>query len=495
MHNQVPWCFWIVVILGAWWWMDLYHWGRLACAGPYDVGQIVDWLRLLQVAVTTQELPLYMAQHMNRYWTRYQDNRVGELLYWAHPMTPLLPQALLLTVLPLGQTIAATVLWFYLLGAAGVAAIVRRYRLGPIPAVLLLVLLLGNGFLVSKLTVWWSWESMFLLPWVIFFTFRAVEGERSAQSALGLGLVFAAIVYQGYLHTLAMFVLFLGLLAICVPWCAWWVGQVYAWTGVLGAAKILPILWMYPPEPRNTMPGFFSVAELWGALTGFGVQPAWTYWWESDGCVGVAATLFVLAYGIVTPGNSRHWWRHLVLALPIGVMILWACDPSLTPLIQGPLNWGWWRATEFSLFVMERAPRRFLVIPFSILATSACIALQRKIDHRVRWSLMGLLVLGWTCWALQTHAVPLRSGIVAGDLQPPTTGAFLLSNPPDQQTYQTGQGAFALPLAQPPRVITYDTVRYRQVILMGLVITALGLGCAFLLFALADLPDAPKERP
>jgi hypothetical protein len=190
----------------------------------------------------------------------------------------------------------------------------------------------------------------------------------------------------------------------------------------------------------------------------------------------VVATLFVLAYGVVTPWGSRHWWRHLVLALPIGVFICWSCKYSVAPFIRGPLDWAWWHMLGFFPAKMERLPCRFIVVPFALCATAACLGLQRKIEQGRGWAILGIVVLGVTLWDVQQHTAPLRAAIVAGNIEPPAANVFLLAHPADRQEFHTGVGAFALPgPANSPQTVTYDTVRYRVAIAGGLFLTLIGL--------------------
>jgi len=243
---------------------------------------------------------------------------------------------------------------------------------------------------------------------------------------------------------------------------------------IFGAWRFIPIAAMYPfGEPsRGYFPGYESVPALLDAFINTDAQAYRQQWWEYDGYIGVAALVFIVAFGLVGPFTTQYWKRHLRVLVPVVVFMVWAMAPPLVPG-GGIFDFQWWNGLGLPVLATERMPSRFLVVPFAMLAAAACITLQQAIERTRLWIVPASVVLALTVLGIHWHRAVWCDGIAAGDLAPPEASAYLLADPPAQQEYQT-----SLPNAAPPRHIVYDTHRYRSSIMVGGFVTASGVAGA-----------------
>lgn len=437
-------------VFGLFWWAWFLVWGKFLGA-QFDWFTVEDWLSALRAALVARELPLYMAG------SPYYES-AAESLLWAHPIAPLFPSVVFLWAgLSVKQAAVAVILLFYVGGCGGVWMLARRYALRPVPALLLFVLTLGNGFLISRLGVWHQWAGLFLLPWVAYFTFAALEGERTLRTACGLAGVLAAICWNGYLVPPIIVAFYVGLLA-CDLRMVRWVVTVGVLTAGFAAGRLLPVVVMWPRTPRMMFGGYESWWQLWMGLTSH--VEARIFWWEYDGYVGACAAVFVAVWGIAVSFGQREWRRrHSVVLLACAVMTCWAMTRSVLP-IGGVLDYVW-LGEHSMLFRFNRVPARLLVVSFTMLAISACLALNARMARR--WDLLGVLLLGVTLVGLHTHARLYRQHMSVIGKAPDSGQSYLVHAPATPYTRMTPSG----------EAIVHDTSRYRWSIVWGLGISGL----------------------
>lgn len=194
------------------------------------------------------------------------------LSYWSNPevisFSPLLP---LVFVLPF-MVFLKTYFGLHLLAAAwGVRVFARRCGFGLGRSIVLLVLFLGNPWLVQHLAIGYSPQiSLCLVPGVA--ALLAAPEFRPREWA-GASLLAACILYQGALHlfvwlfmAIGVFVLFDALLRRRLS-LVWRTGFLALATAVLVAPKIYAVKKVYGSWQRIPAGGYASLADLWGLLT------------------------------------------------------------------------------------------------------------------------------------------------------------------------------------------------------------------------------------
>ncbi|OLN27019.1 hypothetical protein DVDV_2319 [Desulfovibrio sp. DV] len=195
-----------------------------------------------------------------------------DLSYWSNPevisLSPLLPLAF---VLPF-MAFVKTYFGLHLLAAAwGVRLLAVRLGWDTGQAVLLLVLFLGNPWLIQHLAIGYSPQiSLCLVP-----ALAACLAGRTwrCRDLAGACLLGATIFYQGALHLFVWVCLaagcFAALLALFTrhPAALARVGAFFAGVLVLVAPKVYAVSAVYSGWQRIPGHGYQSLADLWGLLT------------------------------------------------------------------------------------------------------------------------------------------------------------------------------------------------------------------------------------
>ena len=127
------------------------------------------------------------------------------------------PLVLLLGALSIPRFVLVDALAAYAVGFAGLLLLRRRYALGPMPFVLLFLLLFFNGHLVAHMAVGHSmWAAHFLLPFFVLGVLALVEGAGTRARVL-LALTLFAVLLRGGVHLFSWCVVFLLLVAAFNP--------------------------------------------------------------------------------------------------------------------------------------------------------------------------------------------------------------------------------------------------------------------------------------
>jgi len=244
-----------------------------------------------------------------------------------------------------------------------------------------------------------------VLPWFFVFVLRACEGDRSILTAVQLGVVLTVCVLQGSFHPLLFACLFLVVLVAGAWWLLPWAACVGAALAAFGAIRLLPLAVMFPFAQAQGayFAGHDTLTKLWDALVGASTN--YTLWWEYDAFVGLAAVVYLAAFGVVVPFATDGWRRHLMLLVPVLVLGMWATD---LPFLQHyGLTYLHWYESGIPGISMERIPSRFIGLPLACLVVEASIALQWAIERWRGWVVVGAVVLVMTARAL--HGMPLSS--------------------------------------------------------------------------------------
>jgi hypothetical protein len=462
-------------LAGAWQWAAFFSWGRDTFMLAFDWIRVGYYFAAVRDAIRDGVLPLYYAAGIDGEWVNF---------YWAHPDTPLLPHLLLLHWLRPTTFIALTALAFYSIGFAGVVALARRLRLSLVPTLLLLLLFLGNGYVLGHLRVGHvAWLSFFLLPWWCHYTWALADDEPLPHTSLALAGVLAVVLLDGGTHFALWCWLVLAVIAGFRPAS---VGAIVlraaCWFVLFTAVRLVPTFTVFPLEvvTHFAWMGGYHWASLWAAVSGgqSALAPYSIYAWEFDGYVGTPLVVFLLVFGLLVPFALPRRRRHLVLLAAIvpfavamsGDTLVYIRDRTGLPLLGG-----------------ERVPTRMIIVPILVLAVQACWSLQRVLDRttgRARQALAtaALLLLCVGAFQMHKYAVLCR----------PYSSLPQTVPEPHLPMVPSGTGWGQLPIA----LVTSDpTEHYRgltfahiyvQAIEMGALVTAVGLILAAMTIARGD---------
>ena len=352
-------------------------------------------VRIVQEALRTGTMP-YHVPEMDRQTSQNHQNR-----FMAFPSWPMTPQSVLLTALDPVTFTVVNLLLLYSIGFYGSWLLARRYQLGPMAFMLLFLLMNFNGYFVEKISAAGpNLLAPLLLPFFVLLILRAAEPdtevpERQVRGGLRLGLLLAAILYQGDVHIfieLVTFVLLWGLVN-ARRWRFTLVALIAACA--MGTARLLPAaltfgpgpdphvhVWMGYPYPETLVEGL--------VLTRTQLSPPIFSWWEYSAYISIVGLFALVYFGLWEPLLRADWvrfrgWR--ALALPCLALVVMSFRRFKDYLIP---NW-------IPLLNAEAMTTRYIIIPLAFLVVIAAINLQgfleRQADHpRVKWLLGGGLV-------------------------------------------------------------------------------------------------------
>jgi hypothetical protein len=473
----------VAYLVGAWQWAAFFSWGRDSFMLAFDWIRVGYYFAAVQDAIRDRVLPLYYAAGIDGEWVNF---------YWAHPDTPLLPHLLLLHWLRPTVFIALTALAFYSVGFAGVLALARRLRLSLVPTLLMLLLFLGNGYVLGHLRVGHvAWLAYFLLPWWCHYTWALADGEALPGTSLALAGILAVVLLDGGTHFALWCWLFLAVLATLRPATAGaLVLRAACWFVLFTAVRLVPTLIVFPlgVVTHFAWMGGYDWASVWAAVSGG--QPALApyshYPWELDGYLGTPLVVFLLVFGLLVPFVLPERRRHLALLAAV-VPFLVAMSGDTLVHIRDRLG--------LPLLGGERIPTRMIVVPILVLVVQGCWALQRVLERtggRVRQALGAAAVLLLCVGAFQLHAYAV--------LCRPYSSLPQTVPQPHLPAVPSGTGWGPLPIAlvasDPTgqfHGLTFDQI-YVQAIQMGALVTAVGLLLAAMTIARSDAsPEVPPD--
>ena len=178
-------------IIGIVHWVLFFDLGRIKF-NVHDWGLVAHYLRGLQQAVITGQLPLHVLPAT--------DFTVTER-FLANPEIPLSPQMLLLSLMDLGPFVLANTLFLYSVGFVGLYALAKRFKLSVFGFALLFLLLVFNGHITAHLGVGHSmWIAYFLTPFLVLLIADAAERGANWRWPVLVSLVLFAILLQGGCH-------------------------------------------------------------------------------------------------------------------------------------------------------------------------------------------------------------------------------------------------------------------------------------------------------
>jgi hypothetical protein len=472
----------LAYLVGAWQWAAFFSYGRDTFMLAHDWIRVGYYFAAVRDAIRDGVLPLYYAAGIDGEWVNF---------YWAHPDTPLLPHLFFLHWLRPTTFIVLTALVLYSVGFAGVLALARRYRLSLLPTLLMLLLFLGNGYLLGHLRVGHvAWLASFLLPWWCHYTWALADGEPLPRTSLVLGGLLAVVLLDGGTHFALWCGLFLAVIAVTrMSSAGAIVTRAACWFVLFGAIRLVPTLTVFPLDvvTHFAWMGGYSWASAWAALIGGqpALAPFTPFPWELDAYLGAPLVVFLLVFGLLAPFFLPERRRHLSLLAAVAFFLFamsgdWLAhvrDRTGLPFIGG-----------------ERLPTRMIIMPIVVLAVQACWALQRVLERvgaRGRRVLAGSAAALLLVAAAQLHAYAV--------LCRPYSSLPQTVPQPHLPAVPSGTGWGTMPIAlvtsdplEQKRGVTFEAI-YVQAIKMGSLFTAVGMILAVM--SLAQERSSPELPP
>jgi hypothetical protein len=383
----------------------LVHFAVFLDGGPDVVGppsNVEDWPKefryytVLQQALREGRVPYFVDQHI--LITR-------KLL--ALPEVNTSPQLLLLGLMPPGAFLVVNTLLLCAAGFTGVVLIRRRYALGALPFVLLVLLFFGNGHITAQLAVGHSmWAGYFLLSFFVLFVLELAEDGPRPASAPKLALLLFALLLQGSFHIFVWCVLFLLLLAAFATrlWPAVW--RALGWTAAVGCVRLLPAFFIARRHQQAFLTGFPSLADLWHGLVSvrdaaFGRRGGFfgtVDWWELDVYVGPAGLAFLAVFGLalarrfpaLREGGERALWG------PLALLAVFSYGDAYLPL----------NLSNLPLLDAQRAASRLFALPLVFLIVLASLRLDLFLRQRTgrSWHIGAALLAAGVAAGLLVHS-------------------------------------------------------------------------------------------
>ena len=392
---------WMVVLLlfGVLMWGVFFRWGNIA----FD---FLDWAEvtgpryaLLQDAVRQGVLPLHAA---NTTALRGVTDR-----YFSIADTPFSPQIVLLGFLEIGRYIFIDTLIIYALGFAGLVLIARKYRIAPLPFLVMFLLFNFNGFITAHFAVGHSiWTGYFLIPYFVYLVMELLEREQAGwRWILGLSILLLVILLQGFFHLYLWCLLFLGVLALINFRLIKPVVLGGLFSVLFALPRLLPPSLVLSGITHNFLGGFATVTELIFNMFMMrdpdramelpsNILPL--RWWEQDFFIGLLGFAVLVLFGIIFPLARDRSRKSVQVQLLLACLIFAALSVGQV--------YGWIiRILPVPPLTAERVTTRMFGLPLVFLIVLAAIFFQRWLEEKcaiqtglpawIRVLLLGLTVL------------------------------------------------------------------------------------------------------
>ena len=387
----------VLFVLGAIHWAAFFNYGR-ANLTAHDWWRQYVYLSVGEQAVAERTVPYHISRET-----------LGTNRYLAVPETMLSPQILALPYMSMGSFALLNVLLLYSIGFVGCLLIRRRYQLSAVAFITLFLLYNFNGHITSHLGVGHPWYGYFFLPFFCLFVLELVEGRMDVSLAVWMSLCLFAMLLQGSLHIMIWCCMLLALMAVFnrahrVP-----ALLTFLFTGLLGMFRFAPAVMDFYDRGYKYGSGYRSLYDLFEAFVAikeydtFAVGSLFSRqgWWEYDLYVGVMALAAVIYLGIVVRWQ-KSWElgerKYKPLDLPLFIVGILSLNYFYVFIAKLPIP----------LINVERAPSRFMVIPFLMLLLIACIRMQEGLNRleslgNVKWLIVPALLD--TGFSLVNHSV------------------------------------------------------------------------------------------
>ncbi len=366
----------ITFLAGVLAWGYFFSWGKINL-------EFHDWsnitaprLQFLKDAAIHLELPLHISnpKTLNNITDRYLSV----------PDAFISPQAIFLRWLDVGSFVFYDTLLMYALGFLGLLLIARRFRFSVAAFSLLFLLFNFNGHILAHYSVGHAtWGGYFLFPFFVLLVFDLLDGRHGWGWVAKTSVLMLAIFLQGSFHQFVWLLIFLLLIAVCIPK-FFKMGLLAAFCSVMiSLFRILPPALLVNQFDNKFISGYPTIAMLWSALTmvmkpgDITVSSGMTEpvgLWEFSLYVGLVGALFLIGFGLyrwLFIGRSAIDRRLLIPLMALTVLSMGNVY-KLVSLLPVPL------------FTGERVSSRMISVVFVFLAVIAAIELQRWIDSTPR---------------------------------------------------------------------------------------------------------------
>jgi hypothetical protein len=299
--------------------------------------------------------------------------------FLGRPDRPLSPQILLLYFMNPATYVMINVWIFFAIGFIGLLLIRRRYQLCLAAFTVLFLLFNFSGPITAHLAVGHvEWVGYFLLPWFVMLVLRMLEGEKIGWSwVFGMAFTMLVINLQGVVYIFLWCMAFLLMLAIIQP--HFWAPVLKAILAsvLLSMVRIIPLAIQYYNSSGVTFIfGFLSISQMLDALVILhspyilDTPSSQLGSWEVDFYLGLIGFLFVFYFGVIQNWLSQKSYR--LLYFPMMVMAFFSLADDYRPIFN----------SHIPFMDSQRAPSRFILIPFVFLIVLASIQLQKWIKGR-----------------------------------------------------------------------------------------------------------------
>jgi len=279
------------------------------------------------------------------------------------------------------------VLGMALIGAWGTYLAAARFTESRGARALVVALFAVNGRWALQIASGHTWHLAYaLMPWALWAFERARATEGRLRDRIGLGAVFAMLVYAGGIYPLPHTVLLLGLWAAAAAWVdrSWRPLVTLTVSGALGVAfaapKLLPMLATFSRAPRLIeSTETLSLGALWTLLTSreqaFYDRPAEVepYGWHEWGMYVSVPGALLLASSAVVMGRRENALK--LIGVGLIVLGLGAFHPSAP--------WSLLHAYA-PVFKSQHVPSRFLYPAVLVLGIVVAVGVGRLIDRAAR---------------------------------------------------------------------------------------------------------------
>jgi hypothetical protein len=220
-----------------------------------------------------------------------------------------------------------------------------------------------------------EWVGYFLLPWFVMLVLQMLEGAKIGWGwVFGMALTMLVINLQGVVYIFLWCMAFLLMLAIFQP--RFWAPVLKAVLAsvLLSMLRILPLaIQYYNGSGVQFIFGFLSISQMLDALVV--LHPPYILdtpslqlgGWEVDFYLGMIGFLFVFYFGVIRNWVNQKSYR--VLYFPMLVMAFFSLADDYRPIFN----------SHIPFMDSERAPSRFILLPFIFLIVLASLQLQKWI--------------------------------------------------------------------------------------------------------------------
>lgn len=381
----------------------LLHWGFFLdwADNKFD---IQDWhlhvgpyLDFLSKAIRSGQFPMHA-----------ESSYIVPSQYLTRQNRPFSPQILLLYFFNPATYVLVNVYIFYAINFVGLLLIRARYQLSFIAFLSLFLLFNLNGHIVAHLGVGhFEWVGYFLLPFYVLLVLKMLEEEKIGWKwQLSMSLLMLALVLQGSAHLFIYCMAFLLLLGLFQPHFLSPIIKAVVLSSLVSMIRILPpALYYAGGTGLKFLGGYTSAYQL---IEGF-ASPSNQGYWEKTYYIGVIGFAFMLGFGVIKTWMNKEKYR--ILYLPVAVMIFLSIGSIYLPFFS----------SHIPFLDSQRAPTRFVLIPFVFLLVFASMEIQSLINQwqeraeRQILVLFGValmaydLIVNSRVWSLQNYSISKRA--------------------------------------------------------------------------------------